>query len=144
MLHVIDGIVKEIALQNNDFYLAERSDDVKKMLDRMYIELQLALLLLAGAGIQGFTEWQSANMLHQTNKLKNRHFCCVTPVQMWTPSRQRFFSRNCKFVCYVTATLVGHGSNQSYWHYCSFYLSKTWIPSYLWKHLQIHFFACLR
>jgi hypothetical protein len=39
MLHVIDGIVKEIALQNNDFYLAERSDDVEKMFDRLYIEL---------------------------------------------------------------------------------------------------------
>ena len=33
------------------------------------MELQIALLLLAGAGMQGFTEWQCANMSQRTNKL---------------------------------------------------------------------------
>jgi hypothetical protein len=28
---IIDSVVKEIALQNNDFYLAELSDDAEKM-----------------------------------------------------------------------------------------------------------------
>jgi hypothetical protein len=40
--------VKEIALQNNNFYLAELSDDAEKMFDRLYMEIQLALLLLTG------------------------------------------------------------------------------------------------
>ena len=40
------------------------------MFDRLYLELQAALLLLlAGAGIQGFTEWQCANMVDRTNTL---------------------------------------------------------------------------
>jgi hypothetical protein len=39
------------------------------MFDRLYVELQIALLLLAGAGIKGFTEWQCANMMNHTNKL---------------------------------------------------------------------------
>lgn len=45
---IIDSIVKEIALQNNNFYLAELSDDAEKMFDRLYMEIQLALLLLTG------------------------------------------------------------------------------------------------
>jgi len=44
---IVDCIVKEIALQNDDFYLAELSDDAKKMFDRLYVELQVTLLLLA-------------------------------------------------------------------------------------------------
>ncbi len=60
---IVDCIIKEIALQNDDFYLAELSDDAKKMFDRLYVELQVTLLLLALAGIQGFTEWQTANMM---------------------------------------------------------------------------------
>jgi len=66
---IVDCMVKEIALQNNEFYLAELSDDAEKMFDRLYIDLQLALLLLAGSSAQGFTEWQSANMVNWTNKL---------------------------------------------------------------------------
>jgi hypothetical protein len=50
---IVDCIVKEIALQNDNFYLAELSDDAEKMFDKLYVELQMALLLLAGAGIQG-------------------------------------------------------------------------------------------
>ena len=69
---IVDGVVKEILLQNNKFYMmAEIDDDAGKMFDRLYIELQTALLLLAGAGIQGFTEWQCANM-HQ--QICHRHF----------------------------------------------------------------------
>jgi hypothetical protein len=63
---IIDNIVKEVALQNNTFYLAEIDDDVEKMFDRLYLEIQIALLLLAGAGMQGFTEWQCANMTNHT------------------------------------------------------------------------------
>ena len=38
---------------NDNFYLAELSDDAEKIFDKLYVELQMALLLLAGAGIQG-------------------------------------------------------------------------------------------
>ena len=55
-------MVKEVALHNNSIYLAEIDDDAEKIFDRLYLELQVALLMLAGAGIQGFTEWQCANM----------------------------------------------------------------------------------
>jgi hypothetical protein len=48
-------MIKETALQWNTFYLAEIDDDAEKMFDRLYLELQLALLLLVGAGMQGFT-----------------------------------------------------------------------------------------
>ena len=61
--------MKEVCLQKNDFYLAEIDDDAEKMFDRLYLELQAVLLLLAGAGMQGFSEWQSANMFNRTNKL---------------------------------------------------------------------------
>jgi hypothetical protein len=37
---IIDLVVKEIALQNNNFYLAELSDDAEKMFDRLYMEIQ--------------------------------------------------------------------------------------------------------
>jgi len=66
---IVDGIVKEIALQDDDHYVAQLSDDAEKMFDRLYFELQVALLYLAGAGVQGFTEWQCANMVNRTNKL---------------------------------------------------------------------------
>ena len=39
---IVDGIIKEAALQNNDFYLAIISDDAEKMFDRLYFELQAA------------------------------------------------------------------------------------------------------
>eukprot|EP00590_Aulacoseira_subarctica_P005294 CAMPEP_0172416722 /NCGR_PEP_ID=MMETSP1064-20121228/3216_1 /TAXON_ID=202472 /ORGANISM="Aulacoseira subarctica , Strain CCAP 1002/5" /LENGTH=1681 /DNA_ID=CAMNT_0013154579 /DNA_START=343 /DNA_END=5384 /DNA_ORIENTATION=- len=66
---IVDGVVKEILLQNNTFYMAEIVDDAEKMFDRLFMELQAVLLLLAGAGIQGFTEWQCANMHQRTNRL---------------------------------------------------------------------------
>jgi hypothetical protein len=59
---IVDKVVKEVALQNNTFYPAEIDDDAEKRFDHLHIELQAALLLLVGAGIQGFTEWQCANM----------------------------------------------------------------------------------
>ena len=66
---IVDGVVKEVMLQNNDYFFAEINDDAEKMFDRLYIELQVVLLLLAGAGMQGFTEWQCANMHQRTNRL---------------------------------------------------------------------------
>jgi hypothetical protein len=39
---IIDCIVKETALQNNDYYVADLSDNAKKMFDRLYIEVQVA------------------------------------------------------------------------------------------------------
>lgn len=66
---IVDGVIKEILLQNNMFYMVEIDDDAEKMFDRLYMELQAALLLLAGACIQGFTEWQCANMHRRTNRL---------------------------------------------------------------------------
>ncbi len=51
------------------FYLAEINDDTETMFDRLYLELHSALLLLAGAGIQGISEWQYANITNCTNKL---------------------------------------------------------------------------
>jgi hypothetical protein len=56
-------------LQNNDHYFAEIQDDAEKMFDRLYMELQAVLLLLAGACMQGFTEWQCTNMHQRTNRL---------------------------------------------------------------------------
>ena len=44
---LIDNIVKEVALQENQYYFAEIDDDAEKMFDRLYIELQIALLKLA-------------------------------------------------------------------------------------------------
>jgi hypothetical protein len=67
--NIVDGLVKEIALQNYDFFVAEIDDDAEKMFDRQYLELQIVLLLLAWAGLQGFTEWQSTNMVNRTNHL---------------------------------------------------------------------------
>ena len=66
---IVAGVVKEVALQKNDFFLAEIDDDAEKMFDRLYSELQVMLLLLAGAGLQGFTEWQSVSMFNRTNRL---------------------------------------------------------------------------
>jgi hypothetical protein len=39
------------------------------MFDRLYVEIQIALLLFADVGMQGFTEWQCTNMMSHTNKL---------------------------------------------------------------------------
>jgi len=74
---IIDCVIKEVALQENDVYLAEIVDDAEKMFDRLYIELQLVLLMLAGADLQGFTEWQSANMCNRTNTLITDIFTAV-------------------------------------------------------------------
>jgi len=48
---IINGVVKEAALQSNTFYLAKIDDDPEKMFDRLYLKIQIALLLLAGAGL---------------------------------------------------------------------------------------------
>jgi len=39
---IVDTVIKEVALQNNNFYLAEIDDDAKKMFDWLYLELQVA------------------------------------------------------------------------------------------------------
>jgi hypothetical protein len=87
---IVNYIVKEVALQMNDFYLAELSDDAEKMFDRLYIELQLALLLLAGAGMQGFTEWQSANMVNHTNRLVTDIFISLLQYKCGLPQGNGF------------------------------------------------------
>jgi hypothetical protein len=87
---IIDNIVKEIALQKNDHFLAELSDDAEKMFDRLYMEIQIALLMLAGAGIQGFTEWQSANMVNRTNKLVTDIFIALMQYKCGLPQGNGF------------------------------------------------------
>ncbi len=42
---IIESVVKEVTLQNNTFYLAEINDNAEKELDRLYLELQIALLV---------------------------------------------------------------------------------------------------
>jgi hypothetical protein len=88
---IIDLVVKEIALQNNYFYLAELSDDAEKISDRLYMEIQIALSLLAGAGIQGFTEWQSANMVNQINKLVTDIFVALMQYKCGLPQGNGFY-----------------------------------------------------
>jgi len=87
---IVDCIVKEIAIQNNNHYLAELSDDAEKMFDRLYMEIQIALLLLAGAGMQGFTEWQCANMVNRTNKLVTDIFVSLLQYKCGLPQGNGF------------------------------------------------------
>jgi len=85
-----DLVVKEIALQTNDCYVAKVDDDAEKMLDRLHLELQVALLMLAGAGLQGFTEWQCANMADRTNKLVTDIFVSMMKYQCGLPQGNGF------------------------------------------------------
>jgi hypothetical protein len=87
---IVDAIVKESAIQYDDYYLAKLSDDAEKMFNHLYLELQIALLLLAGAGIQGITEWQSANMLHRTNKLITDIFVALLQYRCRLPQGNGF------------------------------------------------------
>jgi hypothetical protein len=86
----MDKVVKEVALQNNTFYPAEIDDDAEKRFDRLHVELQAALLLLVGAGIQGFTEWQCANMTNQTNKLVTDIFVALLDYKCGLPQGNGF------------------------------------------------------
>ena len=43
---IVDGIVKEVLLHNDEYYMAEIDDDAEKIFDRLYMELQAVLLLL--------------------------------------------------------------------------------------------------
>jgi hypothetical protein len=54
------------------------------------MEIQLALLMLAGAGIQGFTEWQSANMVNRTNKLVTDIFVALMQYKCGLPQGNGF------------------------------------------------------
>jgi len=87
---IVDTVTKEVALQDNDHYLAIIDDDAKKMFDRLYVEIQAALLLLAGAGAQGFTEWQCANMCNHTNKLVTDIFIAVLKYECGLPQGNGF------------------------------------------------------
>jgi len=87
---IVDCVVKEVALQNNTFYLAVLDDDVEKMFNHLYLELQIALLLLAGAGLQGFTEWQCTNMTNHTNKLVTEIFVALLQYKCGLPQGNGF------------------------------------------------------
>jgi len=87
---IVDTVVKEIALQTGTHYLAEIDDDAEKMFDRLYLELQAALLMLAGAGMHGFTEWQCANMSQRTNKLVTDIFVATLKYQCGLPQGNGF------------------------------------------------------
>lgn len=87
---IVDCIVKEVALQTNLYYLVEIGDDAKKMFDRLYVELQAALLLLAGAGRYGFMEWQCANVLQRTNKVVTDIFIAMLKYQCGLPQGNGF------------------------------------------------------
>ena len=87
---IVDTVLKEVALQSNTVYLAVIDDDAEKMFDRLYIELQAALLLLAGAGMQGFTEWQCANMADHTNKLITDIFVSMLKYECGLPQGNGF------------------------------------------------------
>ena len=87
---LIDNIVKEVALQENQYYFAEIDDDAEKMFDRLYIELQIALLKLAGCGPQGFAEWQSAMMCNRTNRIITDVFTTVIEYQCGLPQGNGF------------------------------------------------------
>jgi len=82
---IVNCIVKEVALQTDTFYLAEIDDDAEKMFDRLYLEIQIVLLLLVGAGLQGFTEWQCTNMTDRTNKLVTNIFVTLLKYRCGKP-----------------------------------------------------------
>jgi hypothetical protein len=79
-----------LGLSKNDCYLAIIDDDAEKIFDRLYMELQAALLLLAGAGMQGFTECQCANMCNHTNKLVTDIFIAVLKYHCGLPQGNGF------------------------------------------------------
>jgi len=116
---IVDTVLKEIALQSNTLYLAVIDDDAEKMFDRLYTELQAALLMLAGAGKQGFTEWQCANMANRTNKLITDIFVSIIKIRVWTTTGHKIrvwtttgqwlFCRNCQPICAIFINLVEHG-----------------------------------
>jgi len=87
---ILNTVTKEIALQENIYYVAEIVDDAEKMFDRLYIDIQAALLLLAGAGIEGFTEWQCVNMANRTNKLVTDIFVTTLKYECGLPQGNGF------------------------------------------------------
>jgi len=87
---IVNCIVKEVALQTNTLYLAEIDDDAEKMFNRFYLEIQIALLLLAGAGLQGFTEWEYANLTDRNNKLVTDIFITILKCKCGLPQGNGF------------------------------------------------------
>ncbi len=62
----------------------------KKMFDRLYLDLQIALLYLAGTGSQGYAEWQCANMVDRTNKLVTDIFVTLLQYKCGLPQGNGF------------------------------------------------------
>jgi hypothetical protein len=87
---IINCVVKEVALQSNTFYLAKIDDDAEKMFDRLYLEIQIALLLLVGAGMQGLTKWRCTNMSNRTNKLVTDMFVTLLQYKYGLPQGNGF------------------------------------------------------
>jgi hypothetical protein len=87
---IVSCVTKEVALQSNKYYLAEISDDAEKMFDCLHIELQVALLQLAGVGVQGFVEWQCANLTGRTNRLITDIFVTTLQYQFGLPQGNGF------------------------------------------------------
>jgi hypothetical protein len=84
------------------------------MFDRLYLELQIALLLLSGAGIQGFTEWQCANMVNRTNRLVTDIFVALLEYKCGLPQ--------------APFNVVEYGSNHARRYDRPFYITPTWFP----------------
>jgi hypothetical protein len=87
---IVSCVTKEVAIQSDEYYLAEISDDAGKMFDRLYIKLQVALLQLAGVGKQGFAEWQYANLTRGTNRLITDIFVTTLNYQCGLPQGNGF------------------------------------------------------
>jgi hypothetical protein len=130
---IVDGIVKEIALQNDDHYMAQLSDHAEKMFDRLYIELQVALLYLAGAGIQGFTEWQCANMVNHTNKLITDIFVALLQYKCGL-TQGNGFSVEIANLYAMLLLFGGTWTCKSRRNHCTLYQPKTRIPINGWGH----------
>jgi hypothetical protein len=60
------------------------------MFVRLYLEIQIALLLLVGTGMQGFMEWQCANMTNCTNKLVTDIFVALLDYKYGLPQGNGF------------------------------------------------------
>ena len=50
------------------FFLVELDDDVKKIFDRISIELQITLVKMVGVGGEGISKWKAVKMDKHTHK----------------------------------------------------------------------------
>jgi hypothetical protein len=119
---------------------------LKKRFDRLYLELQVALLLLAGVGLQGYTEWQCANMVNRTNKLVTDIFVALLQYKCGLPQGTGFsveianlyamllllwwfFCGDSQPIRYATPSVVEHGPCLPTWNYSTLHFTETWISS---------------